>query len=229
MTGPRRPALGPRPARGDRPQGGPADGARPAHDVHARSPRRSCRRWSSASRWTSPWTGYRRWWWTGTGPTCRGSMRPPAARRRDAPRVARWRDARRGRGRAGPTGWAAAAVIIPDRASPPISAAGRPAEVQVVLDGTDPNRSVVAGGAASRYFGEVGERLARERLAAAGVGPAPAQLDARAPHLLQPHAEDAALHGAGHRRHAAAGGHHASSPPWAWRASGRWGRWSRCW
>jgi ABC-2 type transport system permease protein len=47
--------------------------------------------------------------------------------------------------------------------------------VQVILDGTDPNRSTVAGAAASRYFGEVGEELARAKLAAAGMRP-PAQL-----------------------------------------------------
>jgi ABC-2 type transport system permease protein len=71
-------------------------------------------------------------------------------------------------------GRAAAAVILPPRLAADL-AAGRPAEVQVVLDGTDPNRSTVAGGAASRYFGEVGERLVRERLAGRGL-PAPAQL-----------------------------------------------------
>jgi ABC-2 type transport system permease protein len=54
-------------------------------------------------------------------------------------------------------------------------AAQRPAQVQILLDGTDPNRALVAGSAASRYFGEVGERLIRERLEAAGR-PAPAQV-----------------------------------------------------
>jgi ABC-2 type transport system permease protein len=54
-------------------------------------------------------------------------------------------------------------------------ASQRPAEVQVLLDGSDPNRAMVASGAASRYFGEVGERLIRERLEAAGR-PAPAQV-----------------------------------------------------
>jgi ABC-2 type transport system permease protein len=71
-------------------------------------------------------------------------------------------------------GAAAAAVILPERLAADL-AAGRPAEVQVVLDGTDPNRSTVASGAARRYFGEVGERMARDRLAARGVTP-PAQL-----------------------------------------------------
>ncbi len=71
-------------------------------------------------------------------------------------------------------GEAVAAVILPQRLGADL-AAGRPAEVQVILDGTDPNRTTVASGAASRYFGEVGEALARERLAARGA-PAPAQI-----------------------------------------------------
>jgi ABC-2 type transport system permease protein len=72
-------------------------------------------------------------------------------------------------------GRAAAAVILPERLEADL-AAGRPAEVQVVLDGTDPNRATVAGGAVSRYFGEVGESLARERLLALG-GRAPPQIE----------------------------------------------------
>jgi ABC-2 type transport system permease protein len=71
-------------------------------------------------------------------------------------------------------GRAAVALIFPPRFAADLDA-GRSPEVQVVVDGTDPNRSVVAAGAASRYFGEVVERMARERLAAAGR-PAPAQL-----------------------------------------------------
>jgi len=71
-------------------------------------------------------------------------------------------------------GRAAVAVILPRRLAADL-AAGRPAEVQVVLDGTDPNRSVVAGAAAARYFGQVAEGMARDRLAAVGRPP-PAQL-----------------------------------------------------
>ena len=71
-------------------------------------------------------------------------------------------------------GEAVAAVILPQRLGADL-AAGRPAEVQVILDGTDPNRTTVASGAASRYFGEVGEALARERVASRGA-PAPAQI-----------------------------------------------------
>jgi ABC-2 type transport system permease protein len=72
-------------------------------------------------------------------------------------------------------GRAAAALVLPPRLEADL-AAGRPARVQVLLDGSDPNRATVAAGAASRYFGEVGERLARERLAARGA-PLPAQLE----------------------------------------------------
>jgi ABC-2 type transport system permease protein len=60
-------------------------------------------------------------------------------------------------------GDAAASVIIPPSFGSDLLAE-RPAEVQVVLDGSDPNRATVAAGAVSRYFGEVGEQLARDRL-----------------------------------------------------------------
>jgi ABC-2 type transport system permease protein len=73
-------------------------------------------------------------------------------------------------------GRAAAIVVLPDRLGADL-AAGRPAEVQVILDGTNPNRATVASGAASRYFGDVGERLARERLVAIGAPP-PARVEA---------------------------------------------------
>lgn len=72
-------------------------------------------------------------------------------------------------------GRAAAAVILPRGLGADL-AAGRAAEVQVVLDGTDPNRATVAGGAASRYFGDVGEALARERLEGRGIA-APSQIE----------------------------------------------------
>jgi ABC-2 type transport system permease protein len=72
-------------------------------------------------------------------------------------------------------GRAAAALVLPEGFGADL-AAGRPARVQVLLDGTDPNRTNVAGAAVSRYFGEVGEALARERLARLGAAP-PAQLE----------------------------------------------------
>lgn len=79
---------------------------------------------------------------------------------------------------------AAAAVVIPPRLGADL-AAGRPAEVQVVLDGTDPNRANVAGGAASRYFGEVGQALAAERLERLGLA-APARVALRPRVLFNP-------------------------------------------
>ncbi len=60
-------------------------------------------------------------------------------------------------------GDAAAAIVLPYRFGADL-AAGRPAEVQVVLDGTDPNRASVAAASVSRYFGEVAASLARDRL-----------------------------------------------------------------
>ncbi len=72
-------------------------------------------------------------------------------------------------------GDAAAAVILPRGLAADL-AAERSTEVQVVLDGTDPNRATVAGGAVSRYFGDLGEAMARERLAPRGI-PAPAQIE----------------------------------------------------
>ena len=65
-------------------------------------------------------------------------------------------------------GEAAAVLVLPPRLGADL-AAGRPAEVQVVLDGTDPNQSSVAGGAAVRYFGEQAARAAAERARAAGA------------------------------------------------------------
>ena len=68
------------------------------------------------------------------------------------------------------SGDAAAAVILPPRFGADL-AAERLAEVQVVIDGTDPNRAAVASGAVSRYFGEVAQTMLRERLDRAGRAP----------------------------------------------------------
>ncbi len=67
-------------------------------------------------------------------------------------------------------GDAAAVLVLPPRLGADL-AAGRPAEVQVVIDGTDPNRSSVAGGVAVRYFGEQAARMAGDRARAAGATP----------------------------------------------------------
>jgi ABC-2 type transport system permease protein len=61
------------------------------------------------------------------------------------------------------SGDAAAALVLPaglerDRI------AERPAEVQVILDGTDPNRAVVVATTAARYFGAVAEQALADRL-----------------------------------------------------------------
>jgi len=75
-------------------------------------------------------------------------------------------------------GRAAAAVILPKGLSRDL-AAGRPAEVQVVIDGTDPNRATVAAAAAARYFGEEGEARLRAKLTAAGARPPDVKLAPR--------------------------------------------------
>ena len=50
-------------------------------------------------------------------------------------------------------GDAAATVILPADLERDLLA-GQPAEVQAILDGTDPNRAVVVASAVARYFGE---------------------------------------------------------------------------
>ncbi len=65
-------------------------------------------------------------------------------------------------------GEAAAALVLPTGLADDL-AAGRAAEVQVILDGTDPNRAVVVAGAATRYFGETAEAMAYARARAAGL------------------------------------------------------------
>jgi ABC-2 type transport system permease protein len=69
-------------------------------------------------------------------------------------------------------GEAAAVIVIPPRFGADLEAR-RPAEVQVILDGTDPNRSNVAAGAVARYFGEEGIRRASEQARAAGLAAPP--------------------------------------------------------
>ncbi|MBN2577232.1 MAG: ABC transporter permease [Deltaproteobacteria bacterium] len=70
------------------------------------------------------------------------------------------------------SGKAAAAIVLPPGLERDVLAE-RPAEVQVLLDGTDPNRAMVVASAAARYFGETAEDLLRERLARAHVPPPP--------------------------------------------------------
>jgi ABC-2 type transport system permease protein len=77
-------------------------------------------------------------------------------------------------GKALETGEAAAILVLPsgferDRL------AGRPSTAQVVVDGTDPNRSGVVAGAVGRYFAERSQRLVETELAR--VGRTPPQLE----------------------------------------------------
>ncbi len=65
--------------------------------------------------------------------------------------------------------WKAAAVVVLKRGFEKDFIAGRPTEIQVVLDGTDPNRANVAGAAVARYFGEVGQDMVSEKIAKMGM------------------------------------------------------------
>jgi len=60
-------------------------------------------------------------------------------------------------------GRAAVALVVPQDFARDLSR-GTPTQVQVILDGTDPTRSGVASGAASRYLGGRGLELARQQL-----------------------------------------------------------------
>jgi ABC-2 type transport system permease protein len=67
-------------------------------------------------------------------------------------------------------GRAAAAIVLPPGLARDLLAQ-QPADVQILLDGTDPNRAMVVASAAARYFGEVASDLLRERMAARGLPP----------------------------------------------------------
>jgi ABC-2 type transport system permease protein len=79
---------------------------------------------------------------------------------------------------------AAAALVLPAGLERDLLAA-RPAEVQVVLDGTDPNRAVVVATSAAQYFGEVAQQALADRLKAMGQPP-PAVIGARPRVLYNP-------------------------------------------
>lgn len=82
-------------------------------------------------------------------------------------------------------GRAAAAVIVPAGFSRDVvrGVRGEPATVQVLLDGTNPNRSGVAGSAASRFLQTAAREAAEERLARMGHAapriPRPTRLEVR--------------------------------------------------
>lgn len=68
-------------------------------------------------------------------------------------------------------GHAAAAIIVPSDFSRRLAraAAGHPATVQVIVDGSDPNRSAVAGSAVARFFGEASVDVLETRLSRMGA------------------------------------------------------------
>ena len=73
-------------------------------------------------------------------------------------------------------GQAAAAIVLPAGLEKDLLGL-RPAEIQIVLDGTDPNRAAVVANAAARYFSAATVELLRERLAARNL-PSPPTIQA---------------------------------------------------
>lgn len=90
-------------------------------------------------------------------------------------------------------GRAAVAVIVPAGFDRDLNRGRETAVVQALVDGSDPNRSAVAGAAVSRYFAEVAQDEVRERLGRAGLAaPAmPAMVTAAPRVLYNPHLETA--------------------------------------
>lgn len=66
----------------------------------------------------------------------------------------------------------AAAVVLPMNLQRDLLAA-RPTEIQVIMDGTDPNRGVVVTSTASQYASVVAQRMVDSRSAAQGLPPFP--------------------------------------------------------
>lgn len=75
-------------------------------------------------------------------------------------------------------GDATAAIVVPQGFSRSL-ARGELAEVQVLIDGTDPNRSTVAASAVSRYIAEASATIMGEKLAALGRAPLKGGLELR--------------------------------------------------
>jgi ABC-2 type transport system permease protein len=78
-------------------------------------------------------------------------------------------------------GRAAVAVVLPPGFGDDL-AAGRPARVQAIIDGTDPVRAGASASAVARYFGNAAGERVRDALAARGQAP-PAAIELR-PRLL---------------------------------------------
>ncbi|MGC4114956.1 MAG: ABC transporter permease [Myxococcales bacterium] len=68
------------------------------------------------------------------------------------------------------SGLTSAAIVIPQGFSRDLSR-GEPTSVQVIIDGSDPNRSTIAAATVARYFAQAGSELARDQLAARGLPP----------------------------------------------------------
>lgn len=68
-------------------------------------------------------------------------------------------------------GRAAAIVVVPHGFSRHLTRLSprQPAEIQVIVDGSDPNRSAVAGSAVARFFGEITIEALSDRLARMGA------------------------------------------------------------
>ncbi len=93
-------------------------------------------------------------------------------------------------------GHAAAAVIVPGGFSRDLarSASGRAAAVQVVVDGSDPNRSAVAGAAVTRFFAEASIDVVEARVARMGAAATALRIpgvELRPRVLYNPHLETA--------------------------------------
>lgn len=90
-------------------------------------------------------------------------------------------------------GEASVAIIIPEGFERDLTRGREPARVQALVDGSDPNRSAVAGSAVGRYFTEAAQDVARARLARAGVAaPRMPTVVGLAPRVLyNPHLETA--------------------------------------
>jgi ABC-2 type transport system permease protein len=90
-------------------------------------------------------------------------------------------------------GRAAVAVIVPSGFDRDLRRGRETAVVQALVDGSDPNRSAVAGAAVTRYFAEVAQDEVRERLGRAGLAapPMPTIVTAAPRVLYNPHLETA--------------------------------------
>jgi ABC-2 type transport system permease protein len=90
-------------------------------------------------------------------------------------------------------GEASVAIIVAEGFERDLARGREPARVQALVDGSDPNRSAVAGSAVGRYFTDAAQGEARARLARAGVAaprlPTVVELAPRV--LYNPHLETA--------------------------------------